>query len=225
MKYRIQQDSTGLWLETESPEGCLLGKDRLYYYGDSLLLISYKWWLNTRYLHIDEVELFRRKEPRGNSYQVPAPEEYAYYIPDGMQGNFYVAYNQPDGEPVVYDEQNRLKLVIPSSRILYTQAQLNPETFAFGKQQFFYVTDEKNDLQEIPYLSNHKRCDQTLYYRSKIAPDSVFVEAMGYNQLARNYLEDSVGRKVYGDVERIGIVPFKELRRRLQLPWSSVWKF
>lgn len=225
-EYRIKRDKEGLWLLTTSPKGCPLRKDRLYYYGDSMVRVTYKWFLDTRYPHIDEVMLLKRDSPvKSVNYRLPERKGSVYTIPAGFSGKIYVVYGQQDGVPVTYDEHGRLLLEVPQSGVLYTQAKAQPESMAMGLQLFYYRNEQGVYEQEIPAILNSDIQDQAFYRQNDIADDSIFLVVKGYNQYAREIIEREVGHKVYGNIECLEFRPYEEIKRNNKWPFRQKWQF
>jgi hypothetical protein len=68
-----------------------------------------------------------------------------YLIPDNLEGEVIVVFDQPDGEPEKYLDKKRL-YEIPDDGILYTQFKWNS---GMHNREFHFQSNMKNDIDEV----------------------------------------------------------------------------
>jgi hypothetical protein len=105
-----------------------------------------------------------------------------YILPENHRGAVIVIYDTIDGIKSVYDNGVEI-FKIPKDGILKTKSPVHPFLIAQGKVAFYEEEKENKLLREInvfnPLSTNHYE-------------DEVYIQVNGYNQIARDIVNDQL---------------------------------
>ncbi len=190
---------------------------RLKKRGKQLILISMKEgeaWKD----HIDEVLVFLPAELEStkglDAYPGKMPRQ-QFLLPEGFTGSIYIAYGQEFGEKAEFDAQGRPLFNIPAGGMLETQVPDDPVAFALGAMQFYYTSAKGAGQRTIPLVPTdviRPVGEAPAAGSGQYHPDSVYVWAMGYNQLGRNSINRLFGKAVEGNVGMFGVDTLRKLQ-------------
>ena len=130
-------------------------------------------------------------------------------------GPIYIAYGQVSGVEAEFDAQGRPLFNIPADGMLETQVPEDPVAFALGAMQFYYTIAEGAGQRAIPLVTTdviRPVGDAPAAGSGQYHPDSVYVGAIGYNQLGRNTINRLFGKPVEGNVWMFRVDTLRKLR-------------
>lgn len=190
---------------------------RLKKRGRRLILISMKEgeaWKD----HIDEVLVFLPAELENtkglDAYPGKMPRQ-QFLLPEGFTGPIYIAYGQESGVEAEFDAQGRPLFNIPAAGMLETQVPEDPVAFALGAMQFYYTSAKGAAQRTIPLVPTDKirpLGGAPTAGSGQYHPDSVYVWALGYNQLGRNNINRLFGKAVEGNVGMFQVDTLRKLK-------------
>lgn len=138
-----------------------------------------------------------------------------FLLPEGFTGPIYIAYGQGNGVKAEFDAQGRPLFNIPAGGMLETQLPEDPVAFALGAMQFNYTAEKGGGQRTIPLVPTdviRPVGEAPAAGSGQYHPDSVYVWAMGYNQLGRNNLNHLFGKAVEGNVGMFRVDTLRKLR-------------
>lgn len=190
---------------------------RLKKRGRRLILISMKEgeaWKD----HIDEVLVFLPTELEStkglDAYPGKMPRQ-QFLFPEGFTGPISIAYGQKLGEKAEFDAQGRPLFNIPADGMFETQVPEDPVAFALGAMQFCYTAAKGGGQRVIPLVPTdviRPVGEAPAAGSGQYHPDSVYVWAMGYNQLGRTNINRLFGKAVEGNVGMFGVDTLRKLQ-------------
>lgn len=195
----------------------LFARYRLKRRGKQLILISMKEG-EAKKDHIDEVLVFLPTELESTKGLDAYPGkilQQQFLLPEGFTGPIYIAYGQEFGEKAEFDERGRPLFNIPANGMLETQVPEDPVAFALGAMQFNYTTAERYSQRTIPLVPTdviRPVGGAPAAGSGQYHPDSVYVWAMGYNQLGRKNLNGFFGKAVEGNVGMFRVDTLRKLQ-------------
>lgn len=101
-----------------------------------------------------------------------------HLIPEGFLGKVVILYNQDDGVPIEYDKEGRRVYRIPESGILQTKATPNPGGFIGSDLNFYYVGENGEKLNKIPWV-DLKREVERMKQKDNTITDPAVIRAYG----------------------------------------------
>jgi|LSQX01.3.fsa_nt_gb hypothetical protein len=135
------------------------------------------------------------------------PVREVFILPDNFLGFSWIAMEQPDGKPVVYDQNGRRVFRIPESGLLLTQAQ--PLPTALAKREYSFFFEKKENISSEPVSIIPENC-LSLFKSQKLTeeqirefgydPKKMYVLVYRYNNPGREEINELFGRTIKGQV-------------------------
>ena len=199
-KYTIQPGTGNLYLYTKDTNGKLDSMPIRFIYkieGNLLYLCDFK---NAPGIkdHIDEVTVYEKVNPVETlaSKQIKDTTKTQVIVFDGnLIGNYGINYQQPDGEQGV-DSKGRILMHISKYGLFKTKFKADP--FEYIKNNFIFMNRYHKVIPSF-IMANFQNDRKELLSRG-FNNDSVYVCLYGYNQDARERVNQFFNKQISGQV-------------------------
>lgn len=168
-----------------------------------ITFISYKSGEEIRN-HIDEYGIWIKDVQNPLKIDFPG-KKIIYILPKDFCGKVWIAFNQPDGLPPVYDGMGNAILNISESGKLLTS--LREDAFGTANKQYIicYANDDKRFIN-IQVFDKFEKMDS-----SNIKTDNIYAFMDGFNQRPREHINMNIfGTPIKGNVMLFFIGTYKD---------------
>lgn len=179
-----------------------------------LTMISYK-EAKGKYDHVDEYSTWKR-EGVIPSYKTENRTHIKFIFPEAFKGAAWIAFNQPNGVPPIYDSLGNAILKIPENGLLLTS--LHEDVFATANKNY-EILEEHNQNR---ILGTYRTFDKFDKFDSTCCKLNEFIAVMcGFNQEGREDIDKFFGKSINKNVMTIYIGKYNWFEQNWLHPWDS----
>lgn len=221
-RYKIKEHSDTIWLyltEKNVMSNNGIVKNFVKHYAvrinnNNLTMISYK-EIKELYSHVDEYSIWV-KEGSSGTMSSKCGKHIKYIFPPNFKGTAWIAFNQTNGVPPVYDNLGNAVLHIPENGLLITS--LHEDVFATANKNYSLLEETNNS--NIYYV--YQAFDKFDKFDSTCCKPNEYIAVMcGFNQDGREAINGFFGRAIQGNVMAIYIGKYKWFEKNCLHPWDS----
>ncbi|MBX2930246.1 MAG: hypothetical protein KF852_20615 [Saprospiraceae bacterium] len=170
--------------------------------------------------HIDGVKFsYKHVVPQSDPlYHCPEDEICnRFLLEEDFTGLLVVLYQSPDLVTKRIDPIEQRTFHVPSNGLLETLHAADPISFAMRGNAFYYADKNGTPVKRLSLMLREilspgvLQLEKVNNYLSRFDPDEVYVVPLGYNQMARQLLNERFGKELIGNAEMYQVGRLKDL--------------